>query len=209
MKALIYKDLATLKKTLIPCIIISFVAISYGIYSNAFLITPMLCVMLPLVLNSSSFAYDAAAKFESLAFSMPIARKDYVFSKLFFPAVFGIFGSLFIFVTLYIQNKFTIPNIIIIPLIVLAMAILIPSIQLPFLIKFGAEKGRIIMVITYALVFAGSSVLKEYIPGISRFFSEISRGSLLKLTLIVLGISVLLIGPTVFISIKIINKKEY
>ena len=206
MKALIYKDLATLKKTLIPCIIISFVVI---IYSNAFLIAPMLCVMLPLVLNSSSFAYDAAAKFENLAFSMPIARKDYVFSKLLFPTIFGIFGGLFVCATLYIQDRFTGPTIITISLIVFAMAILIPSIQLPVLIKFGAEKGRIIMVITYALVFAGSSVLKEYIPGISRFFSEISRGSLLKLTLIVLGISVLLICLTVFISIKIVKEKEY
>lgn len=209
MKALIYKDLATLKKSLVLCTIISLLIIGYGIYSKVFLMAPMLCVMLPLILNSSSFAYDAAAKFENLAFSMPIARKDYVFSKLFFPAIFGIFGGLFVCATLYIQGIFNSPTIITISLIVFAMAILIPSIQLPFLIKFGVEKGRIIMVITYALVFAGSSVLKEYIPGISRFFSEISRGSLLKLTLIVLGISVLLICLTVFISIKIVKEKEY
>lgn len=209
MKALIYKDLATLKKSLVLCTIISLLIIGYGIYSKVFLMAPMLCVMLPLILNSSSFAYDAAAKFENLAFSMPIARKDYVFSKLFFPAIFGIFGGLFVCATLYIQGIFNSPTIITISLIVFAMAILIPSIQLPFLIIFGVEKGRIIMVITYALVFAGSSVLKEYIPGISRFFSEISRGSLLKLTLIVLGISVLLICLTVFISIKIVKEKEY
>lgn len=209
MKALIYKDLATLKKTLIPCIIISFLVINYGIYSNAFFIAPMLCVMLPLILNSSSFAYDAAAKFENLAFSMPINRRDYVFSKLFFPVVFGIIGAAFVGCFLTVQGKFLPLTIGGIALITLLVAILFPLIQLPFLIKFGAEKARIIMVITYALVFAGSSVLKEYIPGVSRFFSEISRGSLLKLTLIVIGISVLLIGLTVFISIKIINKKEY
>ncbi len=209
MKALIYKDLANLKRSQILSFLISLVTIGYGIYSKAFLITPMLCVMLPLILNSSSFAYDAAAKFENLAFSMPIKRRDYVFSKLFFPVIFGIIGAAFVGCFLIVQGKLLPITVGGIALITMLVAVLISSIQLPFLIKFGAEKGKIIMVVTYFIIFAGTSFLKELLPDIGKFFEKIAESSLSKIILLVIVATILLILIAIVASIKIINKKEY
>ena len=209
MKALIYKDLVTLKKNLILLAVFSVAIALYGIYSKVFLITPMLFVMLPLILNTSAFSYDAAAKFENLAFSMPINRRDYILSKLFFPVVFGVIGGLFACIMLVIQSDLKPLSIALISLATMSAAVLISAIQLPFLIKFGAEKGRIIMVASYFIIFASSSLLKGMLPEISEFFSKISNDSMPIMFLIALAIIILLIFISTIFAIKFIKSKEY
>ena len=209
MTALILKDIATLKKTLLLTITICIALAVYGIYENAIFMIPLICAMIPLILTAIAFGYDTKSKFEQFAFSMPIKKSSFVLSKLFFAFVFGLFGSVCLFVQLVIKSEMSIDNIIFISLITLVASVLISAIQLPFILKYGAEKGRLIMVLTYFIVFSLSSLLKaksDLLTNVVEFFLNNSR------VIIFLGIvfvSIVIIGMAIKISILIMEKKEY
>ena len=209
MTALILKDIATLKKTLLLSITLCIALVVYGVYENEIFMIPLICTMIPLILTAIAFGYDTKSKFEQFAFSMPIKKSSFVLSKLFFAFVFGLFGSVCLFVQLVIKSEMSIDNIIFISLITLVASVLISAIQLPFILKYGAEKGRLIMVLTYFIVFALSSLLKaksDLLTNVVEFFLNNSR------VMIFLGIvlvSIVIIGMAIKISILIMEKKEY
>ena len=209
MTALILKDIATLKKTLLLSITLCIALVVYGVYENEIFMIPLICTTIPLILTAIAFGYDTKSKFEQFAFSMPIKKSSFVLSKLFFAFVFGLFGSVCLFVQLIIKSEMLIDNIIFISLITLVASVLISAIQLPFILKYGAEKGRLIMVLTYFIVFSLSSLLKaksDLLTNVVEFFLNNSR------VIIFLGIvfvSIVIIGMAIKISILIMEKKEY
>ena len=209
MTALILKDIATLKKTLLLSITLCIALVVYGVYENEIFMIPLICTMIPLILTAIAFGYDTKSKFEQFAFSMPIKKSSFVLSKLFFASVFGLFGSVCLFVQLVIKSEMSIDNIIFISLITLVASVLISSIQLPFILKYGAEKGRLIMVLTYFIVFALSSLLKaksDLLTNVVEFFLNNSR---VMIFLGIVFVSIVIIGMAIKISILIMEKKEY
>ena len=209
MTALILKDIATLKKTLLLSITLCIALVVYGVYENEIFMIPLICTMIPLILTAIAFGYDTKSKFEQFAFSMPIKKSSFVLSKLFFAFVFGLFGSVCLFLQLVIKSEMSLDNIIFISLITLVASILISAIQLPFILKYGAEKGRLIMVITYFTVFSLSSLLKaksDLLTNVGEFFLNNSRGMIF---LGIVFVSIVIIGIDIKISIFIMEKKEY
>ena len=209
MTALILKDIATLKKTLLLSVTLCIALVVYGVYENEIFMIPLICTMIPLILTAITFGYDTKSKFEQFAFSMPIKKSSFVLSKLFFAFVFGLFGSICLFAQLVIKSEMSIDNIIFISLITLVASILISAIQLPFILKYGAEKGRLIMVITYFTVFALSSLLKaksDLLTNVVKFFLNNSR---VMIFLGIVFVSIVIIGMAIKISILIMEKKEY
>lgn len=209
MTALILKDIATLKKTLLLTIPICIALAVYGVYENAIFMIPLICAMIPLILTAIAFGYDTKSNFEQFAFSMPIKRSDYVLSKLFFALLFGIIGSTCLFVLLLVQNKMYVSNIILISLITLLVSLLIAAIQLPFILKFGAEKGRLIMVITYFAIFALSSLLKEKEYLLTKLTDLLSKYSTSAISIGIVIVGFIIVRIAINISISIMNKKEF
>lgn len=209
MTALILKDIATLKKTLLLSITLCIALVVYGVYENEIFMIPLICTMIPLILTAIAFGYDTKSKFEQFAFSMPIKKSSFVLSKLFFALVFGLFGSVCLFLQLVIKSEMSIDNIIFISLITLVTSVLISAIQLPFILKYGAEKGRLIMVLTYFIVFSLSSLLKaksDLLTNVVEFFLNNSR---VMIFLGIVFVSIVIIGMAIKISILIMEKKEY
>jgi len=209
MTALILKDIATLKKTLLLTITICIALAIYGIYENAIFMIPLICAMIPLILTAISFGYDTKSNFEQYAFSMPIKKSSYVLSKLFFAFAFGLIGSICIFILLTIQNIMTIEYIVFISIVTLIASILMSAIQLPFILKYGAEKGRLIMVITYFVIFALSTFLKEKSDLITKLAELFNKSSMSMICIGIVLIGLIMIGLSVKSSIIIMEKKEY
>ena len=199
MTALILKDIATLKKTLLLTITICVALAIYGIYENAIFMIPLICAMIPLILTAISFGYDTKSNFEQYAFSMPIKKSSYVLSKLFFAFAFGLIGSICIFILLTIQNIMTIEYIVFISIITLIASIL----------KYSAEKGRLIMVITYFVIFALSTFLKEKSDLITKLAELFNKSSMSMICIGIVLIGLIMIGLSVKSSIIIMEKKEY
>lgn len=209
MTALILKDIATLKKTLLLTIAICIALAVYGIYENAIFMIPLICAMIPLILTAIAFGYDTKSKFEQFAFSMPIKKSSYVLSKLFFAVTFGLIGSIGLFILLIVQNKMPIGNIGLISFITLVASVLMSAIQLPFILKYGAEKGRLIMVITYFAIFALSTFLKEKSYLLTKIIGLFSKYSMSMILIGITLIGLIIIGIAINLSIVIMTKKEY
>ena len=209
MTALILKDIATLKKTLLLTITICIALAVYGIYENAIFMIPLICAMIPLILTAIAFGYDTKSKFEQFAFSMPIKKSSFVLSKLFFAFVFGLVGSVCLFVLFVVKNEMSIDNIVCISLITLVASVLMSAIQLPFILKYGAEKGRLIMVITYFVIFALSTFLKEKSDLLANMVELFSKYSMVMIFIGIVLVGLVIIGIAIKISISIMDKKEY
>ena len=209
MTALILKDIATLKKTLLLTITLSIALIVYGVYENEIYIIPLISIMIPLILTAIAFGYDTKSNFEQFAFSMPIKKSSFVLSKLFFAFIFGLVGSVCLFVQLVIKNEVLVDKIIFISLITLVASVLISAIQLPFILKYGAEKGRLIMVITYFTVFALSSFLKEKSDLLTNVLEFFLKNSMAMIFIGMVFVSIVIIGIAIKISILIMEKTEY
>lgn len=209
MTALILKDIATLKKTLLLTITICIALTVYGIYENAIFMIPLICAMIPLILTAIAFGYDTKSKFEQFAFSMPIKKSSFVLSKLFFAFVFGLVGSVCLFVLFVVKNEMSIDNIVFISLITLVASVLMSAIQLPFILKYGAEKGRLIMVITYFAIFALSTFLKEKSDLLANMVELFSKYSMVMIFIGIVLVGLVIIGIAIKISISIMDKKEY
>ena len=209
MTALILKDIATLKKTLLLTITICIALALYGVYENAIFMIPLICAMIPLILTAIAFGYDTKSKFEQFAFSMPIKKSSFVLSKLFFAFVFGLVGSVCLFVLFIVKNEMSIDNIVFISLITLVASVLMSAIQLPFILKYGAEKGRLIMVITYFVIFALSTFLKEKSDLLANMVELFSKYSMLMIFIGIVLVGLVIIGIAIKISISIMDKKEY
>lgn len=209
MIALILKDIATLKKTLLLTVPICIALAVYGMYENAIFMIPLICAMIPLILTAIAFGYDTKSKFEQFAFSMPIKKGSYVLSKLFFAFAFGTIGSICMLILLTVQNKMSMDNIVLISLTTLVASILMSAIQLPFILKYGAEKGRLIMVITYFAIFALSTFLREESDVLLKLVDFFSKSSVPMIFIGIILVGLIIIGIAIKLSIVIMTKKEY
>lgn len=209
MIALIKKDIFTMRKTLLITILTSIALIVYGIWNNAVYMVPLLCIMMPIILNAISFGYDSRAKFEKFAFSMPIKKTSYVYSKLFYSFFYGTLGAVSCLVYLILEKNMPFINAILISILMLLSSLLVTTIQLPFVLKFGEEKGRLIMVITYFLIFATSTLLKDKTDWAYKLFQSINKLSFRMVVLAIILIMAILIASLVSFSVRVLDKKEY
>lgn len=206
MRALIIKDLATMKKSLVLVTVLA-VAIGYvGISQESLLMVAGLSVMIPIILSSISFGYDARSNFQQLAFSMPISRREYVLSKFFFAFVFGLAGAIAIFCARIAGGEGSVATALILSLAVLFITLLVLAVQLPFILRYGAEKGRLILVVTYFVVFGAVRVLRDF-PGLlpNRLFGGVS---LVTAGVVFLLASALATYALYRVSVKVMEEKE-
>ena len=149
--------------------------------------------------------YDEMSHFDRYYQTMPLSKAKYVSAKYLISLIFQ-FLSLMIFTSAYAVSllKSSQFNINILTAIVSCMLILVsilPSILLPFVFKFGSEKGRMFYLLITAF-FVGITV---YLVNQDMLLMiDISAFGLIK----ALFISALVYGVSWFISVKIYTKKE-
>ena len=83
------------------------------------------------------------------------------------------------------------------------------AIQLPFMLKFGAEKSRLIMLITYFVVFVIFSMLKQASGLFTKVQGVLKNFSLTDVYSALILVGLIIIAICLKISIRIMEKKEY
>ena len=218
IKGLLVKDILQLKsykKTLIFFIII-FILTSI---SNDGRIGSALIIMLTLgfgMFSIASFSYDETNKADKFILTLPLTKKEVVLSKyilIISSTVIGsVIGIILSCIFSIILNK-QIPNIFEVLSVALGGILVIgfiESVQIPCIYKWGAEKGRIQMMILSALVALLAGVIsfaveKANIQLQSNNIIEIIN-QYLPLIFIVLTIIIYYISYRV--SYKIYDRKE-
>lgn len=172
-----------------------------------------LVALIGLMLPMSSFAYDDQARWEKFAAATPAGRRGVVRGKYLFALLCTAAASLLVGVILTALALLGTVEAQVWwePLAVVAVCacvtLLLDSIFLPFLLKFGAEKARTLSLLVFAAVFGGMALMAFlaergwHVPAPSPLVVALAPFLVLAATVAALGVSYAL-------SLGIYSKKE-
>lgn len=165
----------------------------------------------------SSISYDEFDNGNAFLFSLPITRKDYVLEKYIFGLISGIMflllGTVISLVVIGITKTGSFNEIFLTAGSLFPTILLILSIMLPFILKFGGEKGRIAIIGVMGFIFViGLLLIKttEYL-GIDLYvlINKLPKFEPLVYIILFLLLSVVILGISYLISLTILKKKEF
>lgn len=214
IKGLITKDILQLKsykKTLIIFIMI-FALTSISAQDG---VENMLVIMLTLgfgMFSMASFNYDEFNKADRYILTLPLTKKEVILSKYILvicsTVIGSVIGILLSYIVIFAMNK-QVPNIEEIISIGLGGIFgigIIEAIQIPCVYKWGAEKGRIQMLILTA-------VLGAILCIVAKVDIQLPANNILNifntfLPLIFIGLTIIIYYISYKVAYKIYNKKE-
>ena len=163
MKGLLVKDLLVMIKSKKVILFMLFIGIVGGINDISFATGYILMVLA--ILSLSTISYDEANHGLKTLFTLPISKSDYVKEKYLFSLIITGIG----FVLVAILSCFSKSGFVEI-VTILSTSLLLLSISLPFQLKEGNEKGRIVLfVVVFGFIFL-FIFLNQFIP---KFFESI------------------------------------
>lgn len=162
------------------------------------------------MMTVTTFAFDEKCCWTKYCMILPIEKRDYVLAKYMVNIIFSIMGCLTGIVLTaaitIIQGSLSGEKILKFAVNGISLALLLGSVFIPLLLKYGAEKARVIMLGVIALPVLLGFLLNR-ITG--TFWEDawmvISRGGAYTLLIFAL----LVMGITMVISIHIFEKKEF
>ena len=165
MTGLIYKDIVALRKQLSTLLLFLIVYGSFcvtGVFD--FSILGALVAVFGLTIPMSSVALDDAAHWDRYAVATPAGRRGvvagkYVFTLLVIVVSVAVAAGLMVCLSLAGLTETTLDDLVLIALSCGVLTLVLDAIILPFLLKYGAEKGRMAFYITIGLFTAAATVL--------------------------------------------------
>ena len=169
MTGLLLKDICTLKKQLwlyfVICLIIAVVA---GWNADA---SGFISVYIPVfisVLPGTALAYDEQSKWDTMAAMMPYSIRQLVVSKYLLGLLCFVAGALLLCVQRLVAGTLFTAGTASVFCTALLTVLLLQALTLPMSIRFGVEKGRVLLLAVVALVFVALYSF-EKIQGIPEF----------------------------------------
>lgn len=165
MTGLIYKDIAALRKQLSTLLLFLVVYGGFcvtGVFD--FSILGALVAVFGLTIPMSSVALDDAAHWDRYAVATPAGRRGvvagkYVFTLLVIVVSVAVAAGLMVCLSLAGLTETTLDDLVLIALSCGVLTLVLDAIILPFLLKYGAEKARVISMITFVVIFGGAVLL--------------------------------------------------
>lgn len=207
MKGLLFKDIINLKKQAKILIVFAviYMVMSFSTGNVSFLIGMM--TILCTVLTITSLSYDDLANWDRYALSMPIERKTIVISKYVLGIGLCAFSAIIITLITLISSLFmkelSITETFFTLYIVSIIALIMISVCLPLMFKFGTEGGRMILLLVIGLPTILVVLLGKI--GVPLPSEEFLYSLLWVLPIIVIAIMII----SIMISIKVYYKKEF
>lgn len=217
MKGLLIKDFSLMKGQTRFFIIIVVIAIAIGAFYNnlSFMIG-----YLPFVISLftlPTISYDEFDNGNAFLFTLPINRKIYIYEK--YCLVFLLGGSSLVLATLLAiifgiaRNIASIPEILITAITILPIMLIIQSVMIPIQLKFGAEKGRIVIIGVSGFLFILGIVIikatKHLGLDIRTYIDNLPMLSMTWFIVSSIAFAILMLFISMKISIAIMNKKEF
>ncbi len=164
MKGLLLKDLYMIKKYCKVYLLVTVIFIALPLTSNNmyFVFYPcFICGMIPVNLLS----YDEKSRWMQYSKTLPytdcqIVSAKYLIGLMVQTAVLLI-TAISQALKMNINGTFQLKDFVVIMLMTLIVSTLFSSITLPFMFRFGVEKGRIIYLIMIAVVCAGGFIVSD------------------------------------------------
>ena len=207
MKGLLLKDWYMMKKYCRAYLLIAAVFIAVSLFSNDnlfFIFYPcLLCGMIPVNL----LGYDERSRWMQYSGTMPYTKTQIVSAKY----LIGLLAQVAMLlvtgiaqgIKMTVGGNFVFGEFAVLMLLLLTMATFTSSISLPFIFKFGVEKGRTAYYIMIGFVCGASVLASSILRG--QLVSEIQPNLVLALLAIV-GIGVYILSW--YLSVVFFKKRE-
>ena len=217
MKGLLIKDIRLMKNMKNSMLMIVVIAVGMGAYMKdaSFIITYL--ALIGATFTTSTMSYDEFDNGYAFLLSLPVTRKGYVLEKYTFGLLMSgggwLLGSVIAAVAGAVRNTSPVSDSLMMSMVMLPFALLLLSVLLPFHMKFGGEKGRIIMIIAMGLLFAaivlGAKLAESIHIDLDAALEKLPamKTGAVAVSAIVIGVVILLLSCR--ISIGIMNKKEF
>lgn len=217
MKGLLIKDFMLMKNMKHSLLIIAIVAIGMSYYMNDLSFIIVYLAILGTTFTSSTLSYDEFDKGYAYLFTLPVTKKDYVMEKYGFGLVMSmggwLFGTVLVTVSGFIRHTSTIADSIMLGLMLIPVPLLLLAVLLPFHIKFGGEKGRIIMIaITgafFVICIIAAKLVNKLEVDISILWERLPAMGTGGMIVCGIGIGLAILILSCRISISIVNKWEF
>lgn len=216
IKGLIIKDFMNIKsyKSTMIYLVIMFLVVSI-LNNEVSTFLPLMITLIFGMIGISSFSYDNFSKSDKYILSFPVSKKDMVKARyiyiLLMTAVGAIIGPIIATLVqgLKTNNLEGIREIVMTTAGALLGMIVLQIVQIPIMYKFGAEKGRIIQMITIIVVMGIISVITAFLIKISPYTLDEVLLMLERYGFIIITIIVFILYYISYkISCKIYAKKE-
>lgn len=217
MKGLIIKDFLNLKKSLRVFAIISIIYLFFGITNdNPYLFSGLLSIMAAIT-TISLFGHDDLARWNTYALTLPMGREQIILARylmmLLLTFIQFVISSIFtIIVNLYLKKDRLFEGFDIIGYYSLII-ILVLSIIMPFIIKLGVEKARLIFIVIYIVPYTISIPIKKRIDSgeivIPDWLKELATIVINNIIIVAPIFVLLVLVVSYFISVSIFKKKEF
>lgn len=212
MKGLLIKDFKLMKgqRNFLLMIIAISIGSAFAMEDLTFLVGYMTahCSMFTL----SSISYDEFENGNAFLFSLPITRKSYVAEKYTFALIVSGVSWVFSTVIATIAGGGN-ADVIMAALLIFAVLLLFLAIMLPVQLKFGGEKGRIVMFAVIGVIVLIGFFINEIADlfqidpmELMNRLSSMSKG---MLTIIAFGIVMFGLLVSYGVSVAIMKKKEF
>lgn len=217
MKGLLIKDFRLMKNMKNSILMIIVIAMGMGAYIKdaSFIITYL--ALIGVTFTTSTMSYDEFENGYPFLLSLPVSRKGYVLEKYTFGLLLNgggwLLGSVIATVAGAVRNTAPVRDSLMMSLALLPFALLLLSLLLPFHMKFGGEKGRIVMIIAMGMIFAvvvlGAKLAESMHIDLDAALEKlpVMGTGTIALGGIVIGVVILLLSCR--ISIGIMEKKEF
>ncbi len=205
MKGLILKDLMTLKKTFKSYFILFAVYLVIDMMSDQSSLTFSISVIIATMIPVATISYDERNKWDKFVNTMPFSRREIVFSKY----MLGIGLLAATLVVTFVCNRLSFADRVATTVAMGLVCLLYQALLIPVLIKFGSEKGRIIMMIVMLLPIVAFTVLSKLVD-----FEGMKTGAFLDknifvISAVIISVTILLYRRSVMTSVKIYSEKEF
>ena len=206
MKGLILKDLFSIKKSLT---ISAALVVFYIVWS---VLTDInfagIVAAVSVVMGISTFSYDEYNHWDKIAMSMPLSPKDIIAGKFLVVMILGGLAGVMGIVISFVSSLF-LSDVNILEDITGIMAVAVVScvicfITIPFIIKFGVERAKIV----FMIFFAGIACL-GFLLGNEDSAPDMSAVSDGMIIAVILAASLVISLIAYFISVKFYSDKEF
>ena len=174
--------------------------------------------MLLSIFTLSTISYDEFDNGMSFLMTLPIERKTYAQEKYVFAGMTSLFSAVGTSVLAYIMgmvmgNPVDMTEVVGVACLIILVSWLMLAITIPLQIKYGAEKGRIAMILAIGALFGIFYVLAKVLSstgtdmnGVVVFLTSLEPWQIV-LGAVIVTVIMLIISYT--ICVRIINKMEY
>lgn len=220
MKGLLMKDIrltANMKNSLLFILLIA-VGLSAYMSNASFLV--MYLGLIGTSFTSSTLSYDEFDNGYAFLFSLPVTRRGYAVEKYVFGLLMctggWLLGTALSLASGLLKGGRTPGDIVLESLIMLPMVLILLSVLLPFHLKFGGEKGRLIMIgaaaaLFFLLVLTAMALdrLGLNLDGAWESLPSLGMGAVIGVVAIFISVGILVLLLSCRISISIMEKKEF